>query len=146
MMPAYQPFLSSTYLFFNVDHRRRSHAEEKAKVVTAVWGITFIQFLAVLVILNHVDLKNRMNSSFSSCHPGAINPFLHVILLVQLILFFISSGWKTASVARNWINSVPQILFFCDLNCVNIFYDETFKRCFGRLMLFKANDPYFVKK
>ena len=103
-MPAYQPFLSSTYLFlssiylflssiylfFNVDHRRRSHAEEKAKVVTAVWGIAFIQFLAVLVILNHVDLKNRMNSSFSSCHPGAINPFLHFILL-QFILFFMSS-------------------------------------------------------
>ena len=47
-----------------------------------------------------------------------IHPFLHIILvqffffsysiLVQLILFFISSWCKIAGAARNWINSVPQ--------------------------------------
>ena len=35
--------------------------EEKAKVVTAVWGIEFIQFLAVLAVLQQDDLKKRMN-------------------------------------------------------------------------------------
>ena len=42
------------------------------------------------------DLKNRMNSSFSSYHPGVIYPFLHIILV------------HIASAARNLINSVPQ--------------------------------------
>ena len=55
-------------------------------------------------ILHQDDLKNRMNSSFFSYHPGAIHPFLHVIR-VQFILFFISSWCK---IARNWIISVPQ--------------------------------------
>ena len=51
----------------------------------------FIQFLAALAIfdVNHDDLKNRMNSYCSSYHPGAIHPFLHIILC------------KTASAARN---------------------------------------------
>ena len=52
-------------------------------------------------------LKNRMNSSFSLCHLGATHPFLHIIL-VQFLLFFISSWCKTASAARNLLNSVPQ--------------------------------------
>ena len=55
-----------------------------------------IQFIAALDIFQKDDLKNRMNSSFSLYHPGAIHPFLHIILV------------KTASPARNWINSVPQ--------------------------------------
>ena len=33
-------------------HRRRINTEEKAKVVTAVWGTEFIQFVAVLAILH----------------------------------------------------------------------------------------------
>ena len=38
---------------------------------------------------------------------GWTNPFLYVIQ-VQLILFFISTWCKTASVARSWINCDPQ--------------------------------------
>ena len=34
------------------NHRRRMYTEEKAKVVAAVWGIEFIQFLAALAILH----------------------------------------------------------------------------------------------
>ena len=52
------------------------------------------------------NLKNRTTSSFSSYHPGAIHPFLHIIP-VQFILF-ISSGFKIASTARNSSISVPQ--------------------------------------
>ena len=43
-------------------HRRRIYTEEKAKVVTAVWGTEFIRFLAALTILHQDD------------HPGAIHP------------------------------------------------------------------------
>ena len=32
-------------------HRRRMETEEKAKVVNAVWGADFIQFLAALAVL-----------------------------------------------------------------------------------------------
>ena len=38
---------------------------------------------------------------------GLIHPFLHIVL-VQFILFFISSCCKIASAAINWINSAPQ--------------------------------------
>ena len=41
-------------------HRRRTNTEEKAKVVAAVWGKEFIQFLAALSILHQDDLKKRM--------------------------------------------------------------------------------------
>ena len=54
------------------------------------WETEFIQFLAALSILHQDDLKNRMNSSYSSYLPGEILPFLH-ITLVKFILFFISS-------------------------------------------------------
>ena len=37
---------------WSAGHRRRIKAEEKAKVVAAVWGAEFIQFLAALAILN----------------------------------------------------------------------------------------------
>ena len=87
---------------------RRIYTEEKAKVVAAVRGTEFNQFLFAPAILHQDDLNNRINSSFSSYHPGAIHPFL-LIILVQNILFFISSWWKTPSAASNWINSVPQI-------------------------------------
>ena len=42
------------------------YAEEKAKVVAAVWGTTFIQFLAELTILPQDDMKKRVNSSYFS--------------------------------------------------------------------------------
>ena len=70
--------------------RRRIYTEEKAKIVTAVWGTTCIQILVALAIFHQEDFKNRMNLSFYSYHPGVIHAFLHIIL-VQLILFFISS-------------------------------------------------------
>ena len=60
-------------------HRIRIYTEEKAKVVAAVWGKEFMKFLVTLAILHQDDLKNSMNSSFSSYHPGAIYPFLHII-------------------------------------------------------------------
>ena len=45
-------------------HRRRIKTEEKAKVVAAVWGTEFVQFLAALAILHYRKiLKNGMNSS-----------------------------------------------------------------------------------
>ena len=58
------------------NHRRRIYTEEKAKVVAAVGGTEFI----ALAILHKNDLKNKMNSSFSLYHLGAIHPFLHIIL------------------------------------------------------------------
>ena len=42
-------------------HKRRIYTEEKVKVVVAIWGTEFIQFLAALGILHQDDLKNRMN-------------------------------------------------------------------------------------
>ena len=62
-------------------HRRRKHTEKQAKVVAAVWGTVFIQFLAVIAVLHEDDLKNIMNLSFSSNYPGAIHPFLQIILV-----------------------------------------------------------------
>ena len=55
--------------------------EEKAKVVAAVWGTKFIKFLAALALLLQDNFKNRINSSFFSYDPGAIHPFLHIILV-----------------------------------------------------------------
>ena len=52
----------------------RIYTEEKAKFIAAVWGEECFQFLAALAILHQDDLKNMMNSSYSSYHPDAINP------------------------------------------------------------------------
>ena len=65
----------------SVCHRRRIYTEEKAKVVSAVWGTDFIHFLAVLAVLYQDDMKKKdefhqddikktMNSSYSSNRPG----------------------------------------------------------------------------
>ena len=62
-----------------ITHRSRKYAEDKTKVVAAVLGTEFIQFLAALAISHQDDLKNKMNSSFSSYHPGAIHSFLHMV-------------------------------------------------------------------
>ena len=51
--------------FESLQHRRRLKTEEKAKVLAAVWGEEFIQFLAALAVLSGMILNNRMNSSFS---------------------------------------------------------------------------------
>ena len=40
------------------------YTEHKAKVVAAVWGAEFIQFLATLAILPRMILTNSLNSSF----------------------------------------------------------------------------------
>ena len=47
-------------------HRRRIKTEEKAKVVSAVWGRG-----AELDELQQDDMKTRLDSSLSSHHPGA---------------------------------------------------------------------------
>ena len=44
-------------------------------------GKEFIQFLAALAILHKDDLNNRVNSSVSSNHPGAIHPILQFVLV-----------------------------------------------------------------
>ena len=54
-------------------HRRRINTEETAKVVAAVWETEFICYsFAEQTIYTRTILKNRINSSFSSNHPGAI--------------------------------------------------------------------------
>ena len=57
-------------------HTRIIYTEGKAKVVAAILGTEFNQFLAELAVLNQDGMKNRMNSS---------------LVLVQLILFFKSA-------------------------------------------------------
>ena len=60
-------------------HRRRIKTEEKAKVVAAVWGAEFTQFLARLAILPRTILENRMNSSFSFKSSWAIHHILQIV-------------------------------------------------------------------
>ena len=52
-------------------HGGRIYTEDKAKVVAAVWGTECIQFLVGLAFLHQDDMKNRINSSYSSYLPGA---------------------------------------------------------------------------
>ena len=59
--------------------------EEKAKVVAAVGGTEFIQFLAALAILHQEGFEQQEEFIL----------FLHIIL-VQVILFFISSWCKSS--------------------------------------------------
>ena len=62
--------LSECLVFITGNHRRRIYTEEKAKIVAAVWGTEFFQFLAATVILHQNDLKHSLlNSAFSSYHP-----------------------------------------------------------------------------
>ena len=68
-------------LYQRDDHRRSTNTEGTAKVVAAVWGTQFIQFLAALAILHYMTIfKNRTNSSFSLNHPGAIHPIIQSVL------------------------------------------------------------------
>ena len=53
-------------------HRRRINTKEKAKVIAAVRGTKFIQFLASLAIFIWKILKKRIYSFSSTNHPGAI--------------------------------------------------------------------------
>ena len=86
--------------------RRIIKTEEKAKVVAAIWGTELIQFLAALAILHQDDMKKGMNLCYSQYRPGAVHSILHIVL-VDFLLFFISSWCKIASVARNLISSAP---------------------------------------
>ena len=63
------------------DIEEEIYIEEKGQRSSLLFGGTeFIHFLALAVL--HQDIsKNRMNSSFSSYHPGAIQPFLLIILV-----------------------------------------------------------------
>ena len=45
-----------------LSHRRRIYTEEKAKVVAAVWGTEFIDFLAALALLTQDYLKIMRNA------------------------------------------------------------------------------------
>ena len=72
-----------------------------------VCGTELFQFLVALAILHQDDFEKGMNSPYSFYCPGAIHSILQIVL-VQVILFFKSSWWKTASMARNWIHSAPQ--------------------------------------
>ena len=61
-------------------HSRRINTEEKGKVVAAVWGIEFIQFVAELAILHYRTIfKNVVKLSVSSNHPGAIHRILQIV-------------------------------------------------------------------
>ena len=42
-----------------VYHRRRMKTEEKAKVVAAVWGTEFMEFLATLAIFHQNDFQEK---------------------------------------------------------------------------------------
>ena len=46
--------------------KRRIFNEENANIVAAVCGTEFLQFLAMLAILHPEDMKNTMNSLFST--------------------------------------------------------------------------------
>ena len=46
--------------------KRRIFKEENAYIVAAVCGTEFLQFLAMLAILHPEDMKNTMNSLFST--------------------------------------------------------------------------------
>ena len=100
--------LVSTYYCTTAStHIVRIQAEEKAKVVAVVWGTELIEFLAALAILHQDDMKKGMNSSYSSYHPGAIHPVLH-IFLVQLILLIKQSWCKITCAAKKLIYSSSQ--------------------------------------
>ena len=60
-------------------HRRRIKTEEKAKVVTAVWGTEFIQFLAAPAIL----LQDDLNNSDDLCLVLCIKFFFNVGLFLE---------------------------------------------------------------
>ena len=45
------------------DHRRRIKTEKKAKVVAAVWGTEFIQFLAALDIFDQDEKRINRNKA-----------------------------------------------------------------------------------
>ena len=46
-------YLSGRENRHTVQHRRRIKTEEKAKIIAAVWGTEWIQFLAALAILHY---------------------------------------------------------------------------------------------
>ena len=77
------------------------YTEEKAKVVATDWETEFIQSLATLAILHQDDIKKRMMWRKGWLAQGGYEE------TDEFILFFKSSWCKTASAARNLINSVP---------------------------------------
>ena len=59
------------------------------------------------IILHQDDLKNGMNSPYSSYCPVAIHPIFHTVL-VQFILLIKWPWCKIASAAKKWTDSAPQ--------------------------------------
>ena len=64
-----------------LEQRFRQNERQSSPLLFGGQNLVFTQFLAVLAILHKDDLKKRTNSSVSSLHPGAINPFLHIVLV-----------------------------------------------------------------
>ena len=56
----YEPAWDHCLTTLELKHRRRIKTEERAKVVTAVWGTELLQFLAALAIFHQDDLKKRI--------------------------------------------------------------------------------------
>ena len=61
----YEDFLVFYGILYPV-HRRRIKTEENAKVVAAVWGKEFIQFLAALAILPSMIAHSRVIITWST--------------------------------------------------------------------------------
>ena len=79
-------------------HGRMIKTEEKAKVVAAVWGRNIFNSLPHYLFCLWQFWRLGWFHPFLSNHPGAI----HILYVVQI------AQYKTASEARNWINSSPQ--------------------------------------
>ena len=92
------------------EHRRRIYTEEKAKVVAAVWGTEFIQFLAALAVLHQDDKKKRMKCTRIKWKKGWIHRILQIVLVSNSIddlclLFCINPSYIvcTVKVLSCWI-------------------------------------------
>ena len=80
---------------------RRIYTEDKAKVVAAVWGIYFIQFLAALAVLPPDNMKKRMSRTRMIWRQEWIHPVLQII--VRSVLLMSSTCWpEQASASSMW--------------------------------------------
>ena len=113
------------YLYIDYTHRIRIYTEEKAKAVAGVWGTKCIQFLVALAILHQDNLKNRMNSSFSSYHSGAIHPFPHIILVSEKLVQLNIEKILSPKQQRRPLPSLLSLSFFYAVGKVFILFSNT---------------------
>ena len=133
-------------IFYKMTPRRfltlqKDKDRRESKGRRCCWGTECIQFIAAKAIFHQDDLKEGINSSYSSHHPGAIHPVIH-IALVQLIIFFKLSWCQIASGAKKWVDSAPQatattfafstafILLLCHHQSWEV-VDSRYSRCNG---------------